>query len=105
MYTARSMNRFYQVTLTLMIVGFLILFCYAPWTQPETASPNTHQTIGYGPVWSSTFAQIPGAKVDWSGAFAAYALAIVFFSAVLGGIAYFFREKRGKSATHRMKAS
>jgi hypothetical protein len=99
------MKRFYSVTFTLMILGLLILCVRAPWTQPEPNSPNLHQTIGYAPVWSAAYAQIPNAHVDWNGAFAAYAGAIIFFSIVLGGIAYFFREKRGKPATHRMKSS
>ena len=99
------MKRFYYVTFTLMILGLLILCVNAPWTQPEQNSPNLHQTIGYAPVWSTAYAQIPNAHVDWSGAFAAYAGTIIFFSIVLGGIAYFFREKRGKPATHRMKSS
>jgi hypothetical protein len=98
------MNRFYHVTLTLMAIGFLLLCWHAPWTQPESSAVNLHQTIGYAPVWSSTFAQIPNAKVDWSGAFAWYGLAVVFFSSVLGGIVYFFREKRGKPETHRAKS-
>jgi hypothetical protein len=88
-----------------MILGLLILCVHAPWTQPEPNSPNLHQTIGYAPVWSNAYAQIPGAQVDCSDAFAAYAGAIVFFSIVLGGIAHFFREKRGKPTTHRMKSS
>jgi hypothetical protein len=99
------MKRFYYVTFILMILGFLILCVRAPWTQPEQNSPNLHQTMGYAPVWSNTYAQIPTAHVDWSGAFAAYAGAIIFFSIVFGGIAYFFREKRGKPATHRMKSN
>jgi Na+/H+-dicarboxylate symporter len=99
------MHRFYYVTFALMIIGLLILSVYAPWTQPERNSSNVHQTIGYAPVWSKAYAQIPAAHVDWSGAFAAYAAGIVFFSIVLGAIAYFFREKRGKPATHRMKSS
>ncbi len=78
------MNRFYHVTFGLMIVGLAILCFYAPWTQPELNAPNTHQTIGYAPVWSKTFAQVPAAHVDWSGAFAAYATAIIFFSIVSG---------------------
>ena len=98
------MKRFYHVTFGLMIVGLLILCFYAPWTQPEPNTPNTHQTIGYAPVWSKTWGQVPNAHVDWSGAFAAYAAAIVFFSIVLGGIVYFFREKRGKPASHRVKS-
>jgi uncharacterized membrane protein YozB (DUF420 family) len=98
------MNRFYHVTLCLVIFGLAILCSYAPWTQPELNSPNTHQTIGYAPVWSSAFAEIPAAHVDWSGAFAAYAAAIIFFSIVLGAIVYFFREHRGKPATHRIKS-
>ena len=99
------MKRFYYVTFTLMILGLLILCVHAPWTQPEQNSPNLHQTIGYAPVWSTAYAQIPNAHVDWSGAFAAYAGTIIIFSIVLGGIANFFREKRGKPATHRMKSS
>lgn len=98
------MNRFYHVTLGLMAVGLAILCFYAPWTQPEVNGPNAHQTIAYAPVWSTTFAQIPAAHVDWSGAFAAYAVAIIFFSIVLGAIVYFFRERRGKPTTHRVKA-
>jgi hypothetical protein len=99
------MNRFYYVTFSLMILGLLILCAHAPWAQPEPNSPNLHQTIGYAPVWSNTYTQIPDAHVDWNGAFAAYAGAIIFFSIVLGGIAYFFREKRGKPTTHRIKSS
>lgn len=99
------MKRFYYVTFTLMIAGLLVLCARAPWTQPEQNSPNLHQTIGYAPVWSNTYAQIPNVHVDWSGAFAAYAGAIIFFSIVLGGIAYWFREKRGHPATHRTKSS
>jgi hypothetical protein len=95
------MKRFFYVTFSLMIPGLLILCAYAPWTQPETRTQNLHQTIGYAPVWSRTYANIPAAHVDWNGAFAAYAGAIIFFSIVLGAIAYFFREKRGKSIHHR----
>lgn len=98
------MHRFYYVTFALMIIGLFILGVYAPWTQPDAGS-NLHTTIGYAPVWSSTYAQTPAAHVDWSGAFAAYAAGIVFFSIVLGAIVYFFRDKRGKPATHRMKSS
>jgi hypothetical protein len=99
------MNRFYHLTFALMILGLVILGFYAPWTQPEVGSANTHQTIGYAPVWSKTFAGIPAAHVDWNGAFAAYAAAIIFFSIVIGATAYFFREKRGKHETHRIKSS
>ncbi len=99
------MHRFYYTTFSLMLVGLLILCFYAPWTQPDPSVPNAHQTIGYAPLWSKSYAQIPAAHVDWNGAFAAYAGAIIFFSIVLGGITYFFREKRGKPATHRMKSS
>src|SRR6202035_1811252 len=99
------MKRFYYVTFTLMILGLLILCADAPWTQPEPNSAGQHQTIGYAPVWSNAYVQISNAHVDWSGAFAAYAGAIIFFSIVVGGIAYFFREKRGKPATHRMKSN
>jgi hypothetical protein len=98
------MHRFYYVTFGLMIIGLLILCVYAPWTQPESGS-NLHTTIGYAPIWSKAYAQIPAAHVDWGGAFATYAAGIVFFSIVLGAITYFFREKRGKPATHRMKLS
>ena len=99
------MNRFFHVTFALMFIGLLILCFYAPWTQPENDGLNLHQTIGYAPVWSKKFAQIPAAHVDWSGAFAVYAGGIVFFSIVLAAVAYFFREKRGKPSTHRSKSS
>lgn len=97
------MKLFYRVTFSLMTLGLAILCVRAPWTQPDATLPNAHATIGYAPVWSQSYAQIPGAHVDWNGAFAAYAAAVVFFAIVGGAIAYFFREKRGKPETHRTK--
>ena len=91
------MNRFYHVTFGLMIIGLAILCFYAPWTQPEVGSVNVHQTIGWAPVWSDTFAQIPAAHVDCSGAFAAYAGAIVFFSCVWSDSVLLQREARQAS--------
>jgi hypothetical protein len=79
------MKRFYYVTFTLMILGLLILCVYAPWTQPEPNSPNQHQTIGYAPVWSNAYAQIPNAHVDWSGAFAAIRGRLFSFRLFLAG--------------------
>jgi hypothetical protein len=45
-------------------------------------------------VWSTKFAGVPGARIDWS-AFAILAGVVGFFSIVMGAVAYFFRGKRG----------
>jgi hypothetical protein len=90
------MNRFYYVTFSLMILGLLILCVYAPWTQPEPNTPNRHQTIGYAPVWSNAYAQIPDAHVDWNGAFAVYAGAIISFRLFSAG-SHISSEKNGES--------
>ena len=92
------MKRFYYVTFSLMILVLLILCVNAPWTQPESNSPNLHQTIGYAPVWSNTYAQIPDAHVDWNGAFAAYAGAIVFFFDCSGRDRVFLQRKTRKAS-------
>jgi hypothetical protein len=57
-------------------------------------SAFTHVALGDAPVWSSKFARVPGARVDW-GAFTLMARAVGFFSIVIGTAAYFFRGKRG----------
>ena len=41
-------------------------------------SAYTHVALGYAPVWSSKFARVPGARVDW-GAFTWMAGAVGFF--------------------------
>ena len=97
------MKLFYRVTFSLMTIGLAILCMHAPWTQPDARVPNAHTTIGYAPVWSQNYAQIPAAHVDWNGAFTAYAAVVVFFAIVGGAIAYFFREKRVKPEMHRTK--
>ena len=98
------MKHFFRVTFTLMILGLLVLCIYAPWTQPGMPGADRHETIGYAPIWSSTYSQASGAHVDWNGAFALYAGLIVFFSIVAGGIAYFFREQRGGNRHHKHHA-
>jgi hypothetical protein len=63
-------------------------------------STYTHVALGYAPVWSSKFARVPGARVDW-GAFTLMAGAVGFFSIVIGTAAYFFRGKRGSEKSSR----
>jgi hypothetical protein len=88
------MKTFYNVTLFFCALGIVILCCFAPWTPTPAGSPYTHQALGYAPVWSTKFAGVPGARIDWS-AFAILAGVVGFFSIVMGAVAYFFRGKRG----------
>jgi hypothetical protein len=88
------MKTFYNVTLFCFALGIVILCFYAPWTPTPAGSPYTHVALGYAPVWSAKFANVPGARVDWGG-FTLIAGAVGFFSIVIGAAAYFFRGKRG----------
>ena len=90
----RVVQTLYNVTLLCFALGLVILCFYAPWTPTPVGSPYTHDGLGYAPLWSATFARVPGARVDWS-AFTLIAGAIGFFSIVIGAAAYFFRGKRG----------
>jgi hypothetical protein len=88
------MKTFYNVTLICFVLGLAIILFYAPWTSTPAGSPYTHVMLGYAPVWSSTFANAPGARVDWGG-FMLLAGGVGFFAIVIGASAYFFRDKRG----------
>jgi len=88
------MKTFYNVTLFFFAFGMVILCVYAPWTPTPAGSPYSHTALGYAPVWSSKFAAVPGARVDWGG-FTLIAGAVGFFAIVIGAAAYFFRDKRG----------
>jgi hypothetical protein len=88
------MKTFYNVTLLCFALGLAILVFYAPWTSTPVGSPYTHVVLGYVPVWSAKFANLPGARVDWGG-FALMAGGVGFFAIVIGASAYFFRDKRG----------
>jgi hypothetical protein len=88
------MKTFYNVTLLCFALGLVILLFYAPWTSTPPGSPYTHVVLGYAPVWSVKFANMPGARVDWGG-FTLMAGGVGFFAIVIGASAYFFRDKRG----------
>jgi len=88
------MKTFYNVTLGCFAIGVLALLFYAPWTLTPAGSAYTHVVLGYAPIGSRQFENVPGARVDW-GAFTLMAGAVGFFSIVIGGSAYFFRAKRG----------
>lgn len=88
------MKTFYNVTLGCFVLGVVILLFCAPWTLTPAGSPYTHVVLGYAPVGSERFTNVPGARVDW-GAFALMAGGVGFFSIVIGASAYFFRDKRG----------
>jgi hypothetical protein len=88
------MKTFYNVTLVCFALGLAIILFYAPWTSTPPGSPYTHVMLGYAPVWSANFANMPGARVDWGG-FALMAGGVGFFAIVIGASAYFFRDKRG----------
>jgi len=88
------MKTFYNVTLLCFALGMGILLFYAPFTPTPAGSPYTHVALGYAPVWSAKFANMPGARVDWGG-FTLMAGGVGFFAIVIGASAYFFRDKRG----------
>ena len=88
------MKTFYRVTFFTFLLGLVILSCFAPWTTTPSHSPLSHNALGYAPVWSQHFAAIPGARVD-TGGFAILAAVVAFFSIVIGGAAFFFRDNRG----------
>jgi hypothetical protein len=88
------MKTFYRVTLLAFIIGLAILCGFVPWTTTPAGSTAAHDAVGYAPIWSQRFATVVGARVDY-GAFALLAGAVAFFSIVIGGAAYFFRDDRG----------
>jgi hypothetical protein len=88
------MKTFYRVTLLAFLIGLAILSCFAPWTTTPSDSPDAHNALAYAPIWSQHFASVPGARID-TGALALLAGAAAFFSIVIGGAAYFFRDDRG----------
>jgi hypothetical protein len=88
------MKTFYSVTTVALLIGLAVLCCFAPWTSTPTASAAPHNALGYAAIWSAQFSEVPGARVD-GGAFAMLAGVVAFFAVVIGGAAYFFRDKRG----------
>jgi hypothetical protein len=88
------MKTFYRVALFVFVIGLAVLCGFAPWTSTPAGSSAPHNTLGFAAVWSQQFSSIPGARID-SVAFAIIAGVVAFFSVVIGGAAYFFRNQRG----------
>jgi hypothetical protein len=88
------MKTFYQVTLIAFVLGLAVLCGFAPWTSTEAENSAAHNLLGYAPIWSRHFAGVAGARVD-SAAFAMLAGVVAFFAIVIGGAAFFFRDRRG----------
>jgi hypothetical protein len=88
------MKTFYNTTLLFFALGIAVLLFRAPWTLTPAGSPYSHVVLGYAPVVSGRFMNVPGARVDW-GAFMLMAGGVGFFAIVIGASAYFFRAKRG----------
>jgi hypothetical protein len=88
------MKTFYRVTLLAFVIGLALLCIFAPWTTTPAGSAAAHDAVGYAPIWSQRFAAVPAARVDYA-AFAMLAGAVAFFSIVIGGAAFFFRDNRG----------
>jgi len=88
------MKTFYRVTLLAFVIGLTVLCCFAPWTTTPAGSSAAHDAVGYAPIWSQRFADVPGARVDY-GAFTMLAGGLAFFAIVIGGASYFFRDDRG----------
>ncbi|HXJ04896.1 MAG TPA: hypothetical protein VNH65_07345 [Candidatus Acidoferrum sp.] len=88
------MKTLFSVTFFAFLVGLALLSCFAPWTTTPAGSSAAHDSLGYAAIWSRHYAAVPGARVD-PGAFAMLAGVVAFFAIVIGGSAYFFRNKRG----------
>jgi hypothetical protein len=86
------MKTFYGVMISCFLLGMAIVSFHAPWTASLSGS-GAPSPIGYAPIWSGTFANIPGAHVERS-ALGILTAIVAFFSIVIGGSAYFFRGKR-----------
>jgi hypothetical protein len=89
------MKTFYRVMLLAFAIGMALLCCFAPWTTTPAGSALAHDAIGYAPIWSQQFSATPGARVDY-GAFALLSAAVAFFSIVIAGATFFFRDNRGR---------
>lgn len=48
-----------------LIFSLLALF-WVPWEKVHPNDPSLRQAIGYAPLWSHRFADVPGAHVDWT---------------------------------------
>jgi len=88
------MKTFYRVTLLALVIGLALVCCFVPWTTTPAGSSAAHNAVGYAPIWSQRFADVPGARVDY-GAVALLAGGVAFFAIVIGGASYFFRDDRG----------
>jgi hypothetical protein len=88
------MKTFYNVTFFSFALGLAVLSWFAPWTSTPAGSSAAHTSLGYAAIWSPRFAGVRGARVDAT-AFAMLAAVVAFFAIVIGGGAYFFRNKRG----------
>jgi hypothetical protein len=88
------MKTFYQVTLIVFVIGLAVLCGFAPWTSAAAESSAAHNLLGYAPIWSRHFVSQAGAHVDLA-AFAMLVGVVAFFAVVIGGAAFFFRDRRG----------
>ena len=80
-------RRVLNVTLPLACIGMAILCFVAPWKQVHPADPILARSLGYAPLWSRKFAQIPDAQVDSNQLFI-YTVLVLAVSVVAGICAY-----------------
>lgn len=55
----------------------------APWQQVHPSDPSLRVSLGYAPIWSSRFADIPGAHIDVASAVINILVVWVLFIAVM----------------------
>ena len=88
MIRAPNINRHVlNVTLPLACIGMAILCFAAPWKQVHPADPILARSLGYAPLWSRKFAQIPDAQVDSNQLFI-YTVLVLAVSVVAGICTY-----------------
>jgi hypothetical protein len=50
--------------LVLAVAAVLACCAWAPWMLVDAAFPDNHVSLGFAPLWSSKFGDLPGARVD-----------------------------------------
>ena len=50
--------------LVLAVAAVMACCAWAPWMLVDAAFPDNHVSLGFAPLWSSKFGDLPGARVD-----------------------------------------
>jgi len=66
------------------VVFSLLALFWVPWEKVHPNDASLRQAIGYAPLWSHRFADIPGAHVDWTSF--AVNLAVIWVICIAGAL-------------------